>query len=304
MAITASLVKELRERTGAGMMDCKQALTVTEGDIELAAEELRKKGLSAAAKKSGRIAAEGLIGVAFSGKTGSIVEINAETDFVARNDIFQGFVSEVSQLALTNAEGDMLSAIMKSGKTVETTITDNISTIGENQSFRRSTTLSVTNGVIVSYIHGALAEGLGKIGVLVALESDADTTKLEALGKQISMHIASAKPQFNTSDDVDPAVIEAERKFLTEQALEEGKPAEIVAKMIEGRLRKFKEEIVLADQTFVVDGETKISDVVANAAKELGTDVKIAGFVSYILGDGIEKKVENFAEEVAKTMGA
>ena len=304
MAITASLVKELRERTGAGMMDCKQALTVTEGDIELAAEELRKKGLSAAAKKSGRIAAEGLIGVAFSGKTGSIVEINAETDFVARNDIFQGFVSEVSQLALTNAEGDMLSAIMKSGKTVETTITDNISTIGENQSFRRSTTLSVTNGVIVSYIHGALAEGLGKIGVLVALESDADTTKLEALGKQISMHIASAKPQFNTSDDVDPAVIEAERKFLTEQALEEGKPAEIVAKMIEGRLRKFKEEIVLADQTFVVDGETKISDVVANAAKELGTGVKIAGFVSYILGDGIEKKVENFAEEVAKTMGA
>ena len=304
MAITAGLVKELRERTGAGMMDCKQALTVTEGDIELAAEELRKKGLSAAAKKSGRIAAEGLIGVAFSGKTGSIVEINAETDFVARNDIFQGFVSEVAQLALTNAEGDMLSATMKSGKTIETTITDNIATIGENQSFRRSTTLSVTNGVVVSYIHGALAEGLGKIGVLVALESEADTTKLEALGKQLAMHIAAAKPQFNTADDVDLAVIEAERKFLTEQALEEGKPAEIVAKMIEGRLRKFKEEIVLADQIFVVDGESQVSAVVANAAKELGANIKLTGFVSYILGDGIEKKVENFAEEVAKTMGA
>ena len=304
MAITAGLVKELRDLTGAGMMDCKQALSTTDGDIVLAAEELRKKGLSAAAKKSGRIAAEGLVGVAFSGTTGSVVEVNAETDFVARNEIFQGFVSEVANIALETAESEILETTMANGKTVETTLTDNISTIGENQSFRRSQTLSVSNGVVVSYIHGALAEGLGKIGVLVALESDGDKAVLEGLGKQLAMHVAAAKPQFNTADDVESSVIEAERKFLTEQALEEGKPAEIVAKMIEGRLRKFKQEIVLADQVFVIDGETKISDVVANTAKELGVDIKLSGFVNFVLGDGIEKKEENFAEEVAKTMGA
>ena len=303
MAITAGLVKKLREQTGAGMMDCKKALTTTNGDFDAAIDELRKKGMAAASKKSGRIAAEGLVGVVTKGTSGAVVEVNAETDFVARNDIFQGFVSEVACLALTTAESDLLNAIMANGKTVGDTLTDNIATIGENQSFRRADSIRVKNGVIGSYVHTALADGLGKVGVLVALESPADKGALLALGKQIAMHVAAAKPMFNTDADVDPAVLEKERNFLTEQALAEGKPAHIVEKMIEGRMRKFKEEIVLEHQIFVMDTDKKISQVIAENAKQLGADIKIAGFISFTLGEGIEKKQENFAEEVAKTIG-
>lgn len=303
MAITAGLVKKLREQTGAGMMDCKKALTATNGDFDLAVDELRKKGMAAASKKSGRIAAEGLVGVVTDGTRGAVVEINAETDFVARNDIFQAFVSEVATLAMTNAEADLLNVTMANGKTVGDALTDNIATIGENQSFRRSASISVKNGAIGSYVHTALADGLGKVGVLVALESAADKDELLTFGKQIAMHVAAAKPLFNTDADVDPAVLEKERNFLTEQALAEGKPANIVEKMIEGRLRKFKQEIVLEHQVFVMDTDKKISQVISEKAKELGTDIKITGFISFILGEGIEKKQENFAEEVAKTIG-
>lgn len=304
MAITAELVKKLREHTGAGMMDCKKALSETNGDFDAAIDVLRKKGMAAASKKSGRVAAEGLIGIATDGTNGAVVEVNAETDFVARNDIFQGFVSEVAKIALTTDEAGIMDTTMANGKTVSDTLTDNIATIGENQNFRRAKALKVNNGVVASYVHTPLADGLGKVGVLVALESMADTEQLHALGKQIAMHVAAAKPQFNTDADVDPAVIDKERTFLTEQALAEGKPVEIVEKMIDGRMRKFKEDIVLEHQLFIMDTDKKISQVVAEKAKELGADITITGFVNFVLGDGIEKKEENFAEEVAKTIGA
>jgi len=303
MAITAELVKKLREKTGAGMMECKKALVETNGDIDIAIDELRKKGLSDASKKSSRVAAEGLIGVAIDGVKGAVVEINTETDFVARNETFQKFVSEVAKLALDNDENTILEVKMLNGSSVKDTLVDNIAVIGENQNFRRSASLSVDNGVVASYIHTALSSGLGKVGVIVALESTGDSEKLNSLGKQIAMHIAAAKPQFNKDADIDPAVIEKEKNFLTEQALAEGKPAEIVEKMIEGRLRKFKEEIVLEHQIFVVDGETKISKLIEEQSKEIGAEIKIKGFVTYILGEGIEKKEENFADEVAKTIG-
>ncbi len=303
MAITAELVKKLREKTGAGMMECKKALVETNGDIDIAVDELRKKGLSDASKKSSRVAAEGLIGVAIDGVKGAVVEINTETDFVARNETFQKFVSEVAKLALDNDENTILEAKMLNGSSVKDTLVDNIAVIGENQNFRRSASLSVDNGVVASYIHTALSSGLGKVGVIVALESTGDSEKLNSLGKQIAMHIAAAKPQFNKDADIDPTVIEKEKNFLTEQALAEGKPAEIVEKMIEGRLRKFKEEIVLEHQIFVVDGETKISKLIEEQSKEIGAEIKIKGFVTYILGEGIEKKEENFADEVAKTIG-
>ena len=308
MTITASLVKELREATGAGMMDCKNALKASNGDVALATEELRKKGLAAAAKKSGRVVAEGLVAVAVSGKKGAVVEVNAETDFVARNEIFQNFVKETADIAVNENGDTLLNAVMQNGKTIQDTLIDNISVIGENQSFRRADTISVEHGVVASYVHGALVDGLGKIGVLIGLETgvalttEEQTHTLEALGKQLAMHIAAAKPQFNTSADIDPEVIEKERKFLTEQALEEGTPEKFVHNKIEGRLNKFKKEIVLAEQIFVVDGSSKVQEVVEQVSKDLGVDVKIKSFVSFILGDGIEKKEENFAEEVAKTM--
>ncbi len=303
MAITAGLVKKLREQTGAGMMDCKKALITTEGDFDAAVDELRKKGMAAASKKSGRVAAEGLVGVAIKGTSGAVVEVNAETDFVARNNIFQSFVSEVAQIALTTQQDDILKASMANGKTVGDSLTDNIATIGENQSFRRSASITVKNGVVGCYVHTALADGLGKVGVIVGLESTGDVSILTTLGKQIAMHVAAAKPLFNTDADVDPAVLEKERTFLTEQALAEGKPANIVEKMIEGRLRKFKQEIVLEHQFFIMDTDKKVAQVVADTAKQLGTDITLTGFVSFILGEGIEKKEENFAEEVAKTIG-
>jgi elongation factor Ts len=300
--ITASLVKELREKTGAGMMDCKKALGETAGDVEKAVDWLRTKGLSAASKKAGRVAAEGLVGVAADGTRGAVVEVNAETDFVGRNDQFQKFVAAATKLALENG-GDLAKVAAApfpgTGRDVQGELTNLIATIGENMSLRRSASLSVPAGVVVSYIHNAVAPGLGKIGVLVALESSGGTDRLSALGKQIAMHVAAANPSALDIGSVDPAALERERAILSEQAAASGKPAQVIEKMVEGRLRKFYEETVLLEQVFVVDGESRVKDVVAAAANELGTSVKLAGFLRYALGEGVEKKQEDFAAEVA-----
>jgi len=307
--ITAALVKELRDKTGVGMMDCKKALTETNGDFEAAIDWLRKKGLSKAAKKAGRIASEGLVGVAVSrdGKAAraALAEVNSETDFVARNDIFQGFVGEVASLAL-GAEGDLdklLSAHMASGKSVSDTLTGYISTIGENMNVRRTDTLSVEPGVVASYVHGAIVDGQGKIGVLVALKSEGDAAMLNDLGRKIAMHVAAAAPVALRVEDLDPAVVARERDVFADQARQAGKPDNIVEKMVEGRLRKFYQESVLLEQVFVVDGENAIKKVIENAATDAGVSIELTGFVRMALGDGIEKKEEDFAAEVAATAG-
>jgi len=303
--ITASLVKELREKTGAGMMDCKKALSETAGDVEAAIDWLRTKGLAAAAKKAGRVAAEGLVAVAAEGATGAIVEVNAETDFVARNDQFQGFVKSVATLAVAN--GDDVEALkaakQPSGKTLEEELTALIATIGENMNFRRAKVLKVANGAVATYIHSATAPGLGKIGVLVALESTGDAAKLLEVGKQIAMHVAAANPLFLSVDSVDGSALDRERAVLTEQASASGKPAAVIEKMVEGRIRKYYEEVVLLEQVFVVDGETKISKVVENCSKALGVPVTLAGFARFALGEGVEKEEKDFAAEVAAQLG-
>jgi elongation factor Ts len=291
--ITASLVKELREKTGAGMMDCKRALGETQGDLENAVDWLRKKGLAAAAKKAGRVAAEGLVGVATRGTVGAVVEINSETDFVARNDIFQNYVRSVTELAL-GAGGDDIgklaaTAFPGTGRTVGEELTHMIATIGENMALRRTRRLEVKSGIVLSYVHSALAPGLGKIGVLVALESTGDQTKLAAVGKQLAMHVAAAKPDYLDIASVDKATLERERDVLREQSRASGKPEAIVEKMVEGRLRKFYEDFVLLEQVYVIDGESRIGKVIDAAAKELGTPVRIAGFVRFALGEGIAK---------------
>ncbi|MBN9497657.1 MAG: elongation factor Ts [Alphaproteobacteria bacterium] len=299
--ITAALVKELREKSGAGMMDCKRALTENGGDIEGAVDWLRKKGLAAAAKKAGRIAAEGLIGVASNGKTGAVLEVNSETDFVARNDAFQAFVREAATAALS-AGGDvekLKTAALPSGGTAADALTALVAKIGENMSLRRTASLSVSDGVVATYVHSSVSAGLGKIGVLVALESTGDKEKLTALGKQIAMHIAAANPQSLDITSVDPAVLAREKAVLAEQAAASGKAPAVVEKMVEGRVRKYYEETVLLEQVYVVDGETRVKDVVAKAGKDLGTAVALKGFVRYGLGEGIEKKSEDFAAEVA-----
>jgi elongation factor Ts len=304
--ITAALVKDLRERTGAGMMDAKKALTETAGDFEAAIDWLRAKGLAAAAKKAGRTAAEGLVGAAVSGTRGAVVEVNSETDFVAKNDIFQGFVREVTQLALASGAADaetLAGAAMASGKTVGEQLTDNIAKIGENQSLRRVAQVAVPAGVVVSYIHNAAADGLGKIGVLVGLESTADATRLEELGKQIAMHIAALNPLAIDETGVDADVIDRERKIAREKAAESGKPADIVEKMVEGGVRKFLSESTLMGQIFVIDMKSKIADVLAKAGKDWGAPVKVSQFVRFQLGEGIEKKETDFAAEVAAAAG-
>lgn len=304
--ITAALVKELREKTGAGMMDCKKALNETAGDVEAAIDWLRKKGLAAAAKKAGRVAAEGLVAIASAGTKGVAVEINAETDFVGRNDQFQGFVSGVAQVALTKgADVEVLKAaeFPGAGKSVAEQLTALIATIGENMNLRRAIVLEVSQGVVAGYMHSATAPGLGKIGVLVALESAGDTAKLEALGKQIAMHVAAANPLFLDSASVDKAALERETAVLTEQAKASGKPAEVIEKMVQGRIRKYYEEVCLLDQVFVIDQENKISKVVENLAKELGTPVKLTAFARFALGEGIEKEEKDFAAEVAAQLG-
>ncbi|MEK9725669.1 MAG: translation elongation factor Ts [Rhodospirillaceae bacterium] len=304
--ITAALVKELREKTGAGMMDCKKALAETDADVEAAVDWLRTKGLAAAAKKAGRAASEGLIGVAVDGNVGAMVEINAETDFVARNDTFQGFVSTVAGVALSVGDDrDAINAADIPGgeRNVGDELTHLIATIGENMTLRRAASVKVTNGVLASYIHNAIAPGLGKIGVLVGLESTGDAGKLAELGKQIAMHIAAAKPMSVSQADLDAEALERERAVLSEQARESGKPEEIVAKMVEGRLRKYYEEVCLLDQVFVIDGETKISKVLENATGDVGAPIAIVGFALLVLGEGVDKKEGDFAAEVAAAAG-
>lgn len=303
--ITAGLVKELREKTGAGMMDCKKALVETSGDIEAAVDFLRKNGLAAAAKKSGRVASEGLIGVATGDKSGSLVEINAETDFVARNEDFQEFVSSIAGIMLDKAdsiEEAVNAPYPGTERTVGEQLTHNIATIGENMSIRRGVRLSVSEGCVVSYVHNALSAGLGKIGVLVSLESSGDAAGLEQLGKQIAMHVAAARPEALSVDDIAAESVERERNVLVEQAKASGKPDNIIEKMVEGRLRKFYEEVALLEQTFVIDNETKVAKVIENAAKDIGAPVKMTGFVRYELGEGIEKSEADFAAEVAATL--
>lgn len=301
--VTASMVKELREKTDAGMMDAKKALVECNGDMEAAVDYLRKKGLAKAAKKSGRTAAEGLVAVCASAdnRQAALVEINAETDFVARNQQFQDFVKKAAELSI-GANGSveaLASAPYGEGKTAQEYLTSMIATIGENMSLRRCAKLSVSQGYVSTYVHNAIAPNLGKIGVLVALESSAPAEKLAALGKQLAMHVAAAAPQFLDSASVDPAVMERERNVQRETALASGKPADIVEKMLDGRMRKYYEEICLMDQAFIMDPDTKISAVVEKAAKDAGTAIKLAGFVRYVLGEGIEKEVVDFAAEVA-----
>ncbi|GAA4777742.1 translation elongation factor Ts [Stakelama sediminis] len=303
--ITAAAVKELRERSGAGMMDCKKALNETDGDLEAAVDWLRTKGLATAAKKSSRTAAEGLVGVAVAGPKGAAVEVNSETDFVAKNEQFQNFVNELTQIAL--AEGDDVEALkgakMPSGKTVEEALTNNIATIGENQSIRRAKVLEVSQGAVIPYVHNAAAPGLGKIGVLVALESDAGVDVLEPLGKQLAMHIAAAFPLALNAEDLDPEVLERERQIATEKAQDSGKPADIIAKMVEGGIKKFAKENALLSQLFVMDNKTPVADVVAKAGKDAGTTITLKDYVRFQLGEGIEKEESDFAAEVAATAG-
>ena len=301
--ITAELVKNLREQTGAGMMDCKKALNETQGDMEAAVDWLRKKGLSAAAKKSGRVAAEGLVAVASAGTKAAMVEVNAETDFVARNEAFQAFALQAAKTALEQG-GDIeklkTAAYPGTGRSVQDELTHLIATIGENMTIRRVTMLSVPQGVVSTYIHGALAPNVGKIGVLLALESGADAAKLQELGKQLAMHVAAARPEALTINSVDTKALERERNVLAEQARASGKPEEIIAKMVDGRIRKYYEEVVLLEQVYVVDGETKVAKVVEAAAKTAGAPITLSGFTRYQLGEGIEKEQSDFAAEVAK----
>ena len=300
--ITAALVKELREKTGAGMMDCKKALTENDGDLEQAVDWLRKKGLAAAAKKAGRVAAEGLIGVSASEGAGAVVEVNAETDFVARNDRFQAFVKQVTELAL-GSEGDLetLKSLdyPGSGHSVAEELTQLIATVGENMTLRRVARLSVDQGQVAGYCHNQIVPGLGKIGVIVALESAAPSDALAALGKQLAMHIAAAAALAVDRDGVDPSALDREREVLADQARASGKPEEIVQKMVEGRLRKYYEEVCLLEQVFVIDGERKVQAVLADAGKEHGAEIKVTGFVRYLLGEGIERDTTDFAAEVA-----
>ncbi|SMF70589.1 translation elongation factor Ts (EF-Ts) [Tistlia consotensis] len=304
--ITAALVKELRDKTGAGMMDCKKALSESAGEIEAAVDWLRKKGLAAAAKKAGRTAAEGLVGIAVAGGRGAVVEVNAETDFVARNEQFQGFVSTVTGLAL-GTDGDVetlkQAAYPETGRTVGEELTQLIATIGENMALRRAALVVAEPGVVAGYVHNQTAEGLGKIGVLVGLKSEGDADKLAALGKQLAMHVAAANPLALDRAGVDASALDRERDVLADQARASGKPEEIIAKMVEGRLRKFYEENCLIEQTFVIDGETKISKVLENAAKEIGAPVALVGFQRFQLGEGIEKEESDFAAEVAAARG-
>ena len=301
MTISASLIKELREATGAGMMDCKKALSETSGSFDDAIDWLRKQGLSAAAKKASRLASEGLVGVVSDGKAGALIEVNAETDFVSRNEEFQQFVATLSGLALKADSVDALGAMPypKSERTVAEELTDKIATIGENMNIRRLEGLNVDKGAIVSYVHNAAAEGMGRIGVLVALESEAPAEALEPLGKQLAMHVAAAAPASLSEEDLDPDFVARERQILIDQAVQSGKPADIAEKMVEGRMKKFIKEVALLEQISVIDGETQISQVVENAAKEAGKPITLKGFVRYALGEGIEKEESDFAAEVA-----
>ena len=289
--ITAALVKQLRDKTGAGMMDCKKALTETEGDLEAAVDLLRAKGQAAAAKKAGRTASEGLVAVLTEGGRGVAVEVNSETDFVARNEQFQALVRGIATVAFAN-DGDLEKTLAAeypgAGRTVAEEITNAIATIGENINFRRAAAVDVAPGLVASYVHNAVAPELGKIGVLVALKSEADAAKLEALGKQLAMHVAASSPLAVTPDALDPNSVERERAVLIEQAKESGRPDNIIEKMVEGRLRKFFQEVVLLEQAYVIDPDNTVRKALDAAAKEIGAPVEVAEFVRFALGEGIE----------------
>ncbi len=305
--ISAGQVKALREKTGAGMMDCKRALGETAGDMEAAVDWLRKKGLSAAAKKAGRVAADGLIGMAVDGMRAAVVEVNAETDFVARNDAFKAFVTTVAGLAL-NVEGniDALAALPYPGtdRSVAEQLTHLIATIGENMALRRAAFVRVDQGLVATYMHSASAEGLGRIGVLIGIETAADPAVVADLGRKLAMHVAAAVPTAVSRAEVDPKSVERERDILVEQARISGKPEAIIEKMVEGRLGKFYEEVCLLEQVYVVDGESKVKKVIDAAAKEAGVPITVSRFVRFALGEGIQKKQEDFAAAVAGVGGA
>ncbi len=301
-AITSAMVKELRERTGAGMMDCKKALTENDGDMEASVDWLRKKGLAAAAKKAGRVTSEGLIGLALKDGVGAVVEVNSETDFVARNETFQKLVSGIADLA-PEAAGDLerLKAMtLAGGKTVEAELAEAVGVIGENINLRRTAAVAVAEGAVGGYVHAQQAPGLGKIGVLVGLRSNGDAAKLAELGKQLAMHVAAANPQAVDVAGIDPAVVERERAIFSDQARASGKPDNIVEKMVEGRVRKFYEESVLTEQVFVIDTDKRVKEAVEATAKEIGAPIKIIGFVRMALGEGVEKREDDLAAEVAK----
>jgi elongation factor Ts len=306
MEITAAMVKQLRDSTGVGMMDCKKALAETNGDMEAAVDWLRTRGLAKAAKKADRVAAEGLVGVATAGTKAAVVEVNSETDFVARNEQFQNIVGAVAKLAL-DADGDVVKLgempFPGTGHSVSAELTEAIAKIGENMNLRRTQTVSVTDGVVESYTHNAVKTGLGKIGILVALESTGDKAALSALGKQLAMHIAAAQPQAISPDELDQDLVARERAIILEQVKESGKPADIAEKMVEGRMRKYFEEVTLLSQIFVIDGETKVADAIKNAEKDAGAPIKLTKFVRFALGEGIEKVESDFAAEVAATAG-
>jgi len=303
--VTAALVKDLREKSGAGMMDCKKALVENDGDVELAIDWLRTKGLSKAAKKADRIAAEGLVAMAVSGNAGAMIELNAETDFVARNVLFQGAAKSIAQAALTvGSDVEALNAAKTAeGEVVTDMLANLIATIGENMILRRAARFEVSKGAVASYVHNATAPDLGRIGVLVAVESEGDEAALRELGRKIAMHVAATQPLSLSTDDLDPEAVERERAIFTEQALESGKPAGVVEKMVEGRIRKFFEEVVLLKQAFVMNPDLTVEQLVAETAKTLGTPVVIKGFARLALGEGIEKKTEDFAAEVAAVSG-
>ncbi|MBX9727664.1 MAG: translation elongation factor Ts [Sphingopyxis sp.] len=303
--VTAATVKDLRERTGAGMMDCKKALAETDGDVEAAVDWLRAKGLAAAAKKAGRVAAEGLVGAATRGTRGALVEVNSETDFVAKNEQFQDFVRSVTEVALARGEADAeaLKAAPLGDATVADVLTNNIATIGENQTLRRAAIVEVKQGTVVAYVHNAATAGMGKIGVLVGLESSAPEDVLVSLGKQLAMHVAAANPLALTGDALDAEMVARERSIAEEKAAESGKPADIVAKMVDGSMAKFRKENALLSQPFVMDGKTPVAEVIAAAGKEAGATITLTQFVRMQLGEGIEKKESDFAAEVAAAAG-
>ena len=306
MALSASMVKELREKSGAGMMDCKKALIETDGKLEEAVDWLRKQGLSAVAKKSSRVAAEGLIGITIKDNSGAMIEINSETDFVARNELFQNFVKTCSELVLSSKNDiDVLQNLPfpNANRSVNEELINNIATIGENMKIRRAEYLEVSKGILISYVHNSVAEGLGRLGVLVALETGVQNNDIKEIGKQIAMHIAATSPKSLNIDDLDPEVVNRERQVLIDQAMSSGKPKEIAEKMVQGRMHKFFQEVVLNEQVSVIDGETKIKDLIKRTSLELKTEIKIKGFKVLKLGEGVEIEESDFAAEVAATAG-
>ena len=306
MALSASMVKELREKSGAGMMDCKKALIETDGRLEDAVDWLRKQGLSAVAKKSNRVAAEGLIGITIKDNSGAMIEINSETDFVARNELFQNFVKTCSELVLSSKNDiDVLQNLPfpNANRSVNEELINNIATIGENMNIRRAEYLEVSKGVLISYVHNSVAEGLGRLGVLVALETGVQNNDIKEIGKQIAMHIAATSPKSLNIEDLDPEVVERERQVLIDQAMSSGKPKEIAEKMVQGRMHKFFQEVVLNEQVSVIDGETKIKDLIKRTSLEFKTEIKIKGFKVLKLGEGVQIEESDFAAEVAATAG-